>query len=233
MPKTRPTIDQVQRELADTAATLPIVALLGDLFDDPTMFGSFGRFEEAGFSLVEHSPNKIMTGRHKRARGYVFKKYDDDKPGGKQLRSYMHRVEGSRLLRTFIAEHGFTHVVTPRKWLHALPSAFPERYLVVAEEIDLVSRAATDRACAHISKEQARELATVLYYFRGLNSTAANLPYTKDDKIAFVDTERWHRDKDYLHRVGDRLPVSRVDLADEVYEVLRRQGARPYESSFK
>lgn len=229
----RLTPDLVQRERADTAATLPIWPLMGELFDDPRMFKSYSRFKKAGFSLVDHAPHKIMTGSHKRARGYLFKKYDDDKPGEKQIRNYMRRVEGSRLLRTFIAEHGFTRVVAPRKWLYELPSSFPERYLVVAEKVDLVSRGATDRAYARIGKEQTRELATVLYYFRGLNSTAANLPYTKGGEIAFIDTERWHHAKDYLHRVGDRLAGDRRALADEVYEDLRRQRARPLVSAFE
>lgn len=235
MTKTRDplTPDQVQRELTVTAETLPIVSLMGDLFVDPKMFASYSRFEKAGFSLVDHAPHKIMTGSHKSARGYLFKKYDDDKPGTKQLRNYMHRVEGARLLRAFIAERGFTRVVAPRKWLYELPSSFPERYLVVAEKIDLVSRRATDRAYARISKEQTRELTTVLYYFRGLNSTAANLPYTEGGAIAFIDTERWHHDKDYLHRVGDRLPGDRRDLAKSVYEDLRRARARPFVSAFK
>lgn len=233
VPRACLSLDQVKRELADTAVTLPIASLMRELFDDPKMFRSYSRFERAGFSLVDHAPHKIMTGSHKRARGYLFKKYDDDKPGEKQLRNYMHRVEGSRLLRAFIAERGFTHVVAPRKWLYELPPAFPERYLVVAEKLDLVSRVATDRAYARISKEQIRELATVLYYFRGLNSTAANLPYTKDARIAFVDTERWHHDKEYLHRVGERLPIGRVDLAEEIYKELRRRGERSFVSAFK
>jgi hypothetical protein len=232
MSRDRVSPDQVQRELAVTASTLPIFSLLAGLFVDPKMFRSYSRFEEAGFSLVEHAPHKIMTGSHRRTRGYLFKKYDDDKPGDKQLRNYMRRVEGARLLRAFIAERGLEHVVAPRKWLYELPSSFPERYLVVAEELDLVSDVATDRAYARIGKEQTRELAMVLYYFRGLNSTAANLPFTKDDKIAFVDTERWHRDKDYLHRVGDRLPSDRRRLAEDVYDELRQQRARPLESAF-
>src|SRR5207253_7566244 len=77
-------------------------------------------FRRVLFRSVEHAPHKIMTGSHKRARGYLFKKYNNDKPGKKQLRNYMHRVEGSRLIRAFIAEHGFTRVVAPRKWLYEL-----------------------------------------------------------------------------------------------------------------
>lgn len=227
------TPELIQRELDDTRATLPILSLMGELFSDGKMFGSFDRFKSAGFSLVDHAPHKIMTGSHKHARGYLFKKYNNDKPGKKQLRNYMHRVEGSRLIRAFITEHGFTRVIAPRKWLYELPSSFPERYLVVAEKADLVSRSATEKAYSRIGKEQMHELANILYHFRGLNSTAANLPYTEDGRIAFIDTERWHHDKDLLRKVGDRLPSDRKRQAEDVFKALRSQGAQPFASAFK
>jgi len=228
----QPTPEQIQHELAETA-NLPIVPLLAALFDDPKMFDSFDQFHSAGFRLIEHSENKIMSGSHKRARGYLFKKYKNDKPGDKQLRNYMRRIEGARLLRSFIADHGFQHVVTPKKWLYELSPSFPERYLVIAEKLDLASRSSTESNYDHIGKAQLRELATILYYFRGLNSTSSNLPFTEDGKIAFIDTERWHHDKDYLHRVGARLSSARRELAEDVYKELKRQGARPYQSMFK
>lgn len=227
------TSEQVQRELDDTRSTLPILFLMGELFTDPKMFGSFDRFNSAGFSLVDHAPHKIMTGSHKRARGYLFKKYDNDKPGKKQLRNYMHRVEGSRLIRSFISEKGFSRVMAPRKWLYELSPSFPERYLVVAEKVDLVSRSDTERAYERIGKEQMHELANILYHFRGLNSTAANLPYTEDGRIAFIDTERWHHDKDLLRKVGDRLSSDRRKQAEDVFKELRSQGARAFASAFK
>lgn len=233
MSKRRPSSEQIQKELAETAASLPIVALLPTLFTNRKMFESYGRFEAEGFQLVEHSEHKILSGSHASTPGYLFKKYNNDKDGTKQLVNYMRRIEGARLLRSFIAEHRFEHVVAPRKWLHELPSAFPERYLLVVEKLDLRSKSGTSRAYDRIGKEQTRELATVLYYFRGLNSTAANLPFTEDDKVAFIDTERWHHDKDYLHRVGDRLSDDRRDLAEEIYEGLRRRGERPFVSAFK
>jgi len=235
MPKSRASLtpELVQRELDETGASLPILSLMGELFTDPKMFSSFDRFESAGFSLIDHSENKIMSGSHKRAKGYLFKKYNNDKPGKKQLRNYMHRIEGSRLIRNFITEHGFSRVVAPRKWLYELPSSFPERYLVVAEKADLVSRDATYAAYDRIGKEQMHELANILYYFRGLNSTAANLPFNENGQIAFIDTERWHHDKDLLRKVGDRLPSDRRKQAESVFKDLERQGARPFASAFK
>jgi hypothetical protein len=225
------TPDQITRELAETAATLPIDP--SKLFTDRRMFESFDRFSDAGFKLVDHSENKVMTGGHKAFPGYFFKKYNNDKPDKKQIRNYMHRIEGARLLRNFITERGFTTVIAPRKWLYELPASFPERYLVIAERLALVDRSGTEDAYGRIGKTQIAELATILYYFRGLNSTAANLPYTEDGKIAFIDTERWHHDKDLLRKVGDRLPSSRKDQAEEIFSALRKQGAKPFESSFK
>ena len=60
-----------------------------------------------------------------------------------------------------------------------------------------------------------------------------NLPFTEDGKIAFIDTERWHRDKDYLRLIGDHLPSDRRKQAEDVFKELRSKGARPFSSAFK
>ena len=229
----RATAEQIQHEFAETAESLPIVSQLGELFTDHKMFNSMTSFENAGFKLIAHSPHKIMSGSHKRTKGYLFKKYNNDKPGKKQLKNYMRRIEGARLLRTFIAERGFQHVVAPRKWLYELPESFQERYLIVADKLDLMSDDATLRKYNRIREEQMGELATVLYYFRGLNSWTKNLPFTEDGQIAFIDTERWHRDKDYLRLIGNQLPSDRRAQAEDVFKELRGKRARPFVSAFK
>lgn len=229
----RVTFGQIQAELAETTATLPIFSQLKDLFTNRKMFDSYEKFESEGFRLVAHAEHKIMSGSHRATHGYLFKKYNNDRDGDDQIRNYMRRIEGARLLRAFILERGLTLVVSPRKWLYELPRDFPERYLLVVEKLSLLSEDATLRKYDSISKEQTCELATVLYYFRGLNSTAKNLPFTEGGKIAFIDTERWANNKDYLRKVGDRLRGDRRELAEEVYEELRRQRARPFSSAFK
>lgn len=224
--------EQIQQELTETAKQ-PFVPVLKELFTDPKMFASFDRFRDAGFQLVDHSETKIMSGSHKRLKGYLIKKYNNDRPGKKQLQNYMHRIEGARRLRWFITEHNFRRVVAPQKFLYELPFSFPERHLVIAEKLNLVSRKDTERAYGRLDREQGRELAVILYYFRGLNSTAANLPFTEDGKIAFIDTERWHHDKDLLRKVGDRLSGKRLEELESVHKELSRQGARAFVSAFK
>ena len=134
----RLTSEQIQHALAETAATLPIFQLLPSLFSNRKMFDAYDRFSSEDFRLVDHSENKAMAGSHKSARGYMFKKYNNDKNDEDQIRNYMHRIEGAQLLRMFIAEHIFTRVVAPRKWLYELPADFPKRYLLVVEKLDLV-----------------------------------------------------------------------------------------------
>lgn len=227
------TSGQIERELATTRETLPIYSLIADLFTDPKMFRSFDHFSDAGFSLVAHAPHKIMSGKHKRAKDYLFKKYNNARPSKKQLKNYMRRIEGSRLLRAFIAERNLQQVVAPRKWLYELPESFPERYLLVVDRLDLMSDDATLRKYQRIRKDQMHELALVLFYFRGLNSWTKNLPFTDDGKVAFIDTERWHHDKDYLRSIGDQLPVNRRDQAVELFDELHGKRQRPYVSAFK
>lgn len=227
------TVEQVQRELDVTRDTLPVYSLLAELFTDPKMFRSFDHFSDAGFSLVAHSPHKIMSGSHKRAKGYLFKKYNHDRPRKNQLKNYMRRIEGSRLLRTFIAERNLQHVIAPHKWLYELPETFPERHLLVVDKLDLMSDDATLRKYHRIRKDQTRELAMVLFYFRGLNSWTKNLPFTEDGKIAFIDTERWHHDKEYLRSIGDHLPSDRRDQALDLFEELHGKRERPFASAFK
>ena len=222
---------QLERELAETRRTLPVFDKLGDLFTDPDMFRSVDRYSAKGFSIVARNPEKMMCGRHKRVKGYVFKKFNDRFPKS-QLVNYLRRIEGARLLRRFIDEHSFTRVTSPKKWLYQLPSDFPERYLLVAERLDLRSKEKSESRYDRIDKEQLGELATILYYFRGLNSTLSNLPYTEDGKIAFIDTERWDHDKDFLEKVGDRIPWQREVLARAVYKELKGRGARPFTSAF-
>jgi len=224
--------EQIEQEIALTAKQ-PFVPVLEALLTDPKMFSSFDRFRSGGFHLVDHSETKIMSGSHKRLPGLLVKKYNDDRPGKDQLRNYMHRVEGARLLRDFITGHNFRRVVAPQKFLYELSPSFPERYLVVAEKLDLLSRSDTEKAYGNLDKEQAQELAQILYYFRGLNSTAANLPFTEKGKIAFIDTERWHHDKDLLRKVGDRLSGKRLEEVEAVHRELSRRGERPLESTFK
>jgi len=221
----------VKIELEETRRSLPVVDQLSDLFTDPDMFRSVDRYASRGFKLVAHHPEKMMCGRHKHVKGYVFKKFNDNF-AKEQIINYLRRIEGARLLRRFIDERSFVHVTAPKKWLYQLPPSFQERYLVVAERLDLRSKEETEKRYERIEEDQLVELAVILYYFRGLNSTLSNLPFTEDRQIAFIDTERWDNDKIYLEKLQDRIPRKRRRQAKAIYSELKRRGEKPFTSRF-
>jgi len=136
-----------------------------------------------------------------------------------------------------------------------LPAFFTARDLVVAEKVDLVSKIDTVKRYARIGREQTRELAfgrledgDEVDVGRGdfavgeedtsaLSSAVLGEGQVRgrrvDGKIAFIDTERWHHDKDLLRKVGDRLSGDRRKQAEAVFKELRGKGAKPFTSMFK
>lgn len=170
------------------------------LFRDPDMFDSADDWGGAGFKILRASDNKICVASHKSAEGYLFKKYvasgkrealDD------QLENYQTRIEGARRLRSFINDQRLRHVVVPSKWLRDLPRDFGSRgqssHVLVVDRLDLLDDDASQRRYGDIDEDVLRELCVVLHAFRGLDSTAKNVPFTRDGRIAFIDTEHWNR----------------------------------------
>ncbi len=197
------------------------------------MFETAEDWEKTGFKILRSSDNKICVASHKTADGYLFKKYVSS---GKrdslkdQIDNYSTRVDGARRLRSLIDEQGLRHVVVPRKWIRELPRDFGSgkrpAHVLVVERLDLLDTRATERAYNKIDEAVLRDLCVALYAFRGLDSTAKNVPFTRDGKIAFIDTEHWNRhgDKKYKRRflkyLGEHLTSDRLRLAGKLWDKL-------------
>lgn len=189
------------------------------LFADPEMFDSRSDFRAAGFDVFERSKEeKIMVATHKAAPEYVFKKYSKDRPLEEQLEKYEQRIEGARRVKALIDARQLQHVVVPQKALIELPKEFGSRressYIVIAERLELVDNDKSKRAYGHIDKDVLKDLCTVLYVFPGLDSVVDNLPFTKDGKIALIDTEHWERRQKRWEK-SDRPELRHLHLSDD------------------
>ena len=123
-------------------------------------------------------------------------------------------------MRALIADHGLRGVVAPEKWIRELPASFGSRghaaHVLIVEELSLLDQDATKLAYERISKETLRDLCVVLHAFKGLDSIAKNLPFTTDDRIAFIDTEHWKRHRkrtEVTLHIGAHLSSKRRKLA--------------------
>jgi hypothetical protein len=216
----------------------PASSDLGNLFRDPDMFDSADDWRDEDFKILRASENKICVASHKTVEGYLFKKYVN---AGKressqdQLNNYTTRIDGARRLRRFIDEQHLQHVVVPRKWLRTLPRRF-DAHILVVDRLDIQDDEASERQYGHINEAVLRELCVVLHAFRGLDSTAKNMPFTRDGKIAFIDTEHWNRHskarsvkRKFLKHVGEHLSSGSRSIAQEMWEKLDGSGALDFD----
>jgi hypothetical protein len=199
------------------------------------MFESADDWADEGFEILRASDNKITVASHRSVPGYLFKKYVSS---GKrealddQLENYQTRLEGARRLRGLIDDKKLRHVVVPSKWLRTLPEEFGTRrepaHILIVERLDLLDADESEHAYRRIDESVLRDLCVALYAFRGLDSTAKNLPHTTDGKVAFVDTEHWNRHSDRkksrqrprLKYLSAHLSRSSMKFADAMWDHL-------------
>jgi hypothetical protein len=208
---------------------------LGPLFRDPEMFDTADAWHDAGFEILRESQNKICVASHPSVARFLFKKYVN---AGKrealddQLENYTRRVEGARRLSALIDAQHLQHVVVPGKWLRDLPDRFSVRghpsHILIVDRLDLLDSDESEDHYGRIDEAALRELCVALHAFRGLDSTAKNVPFTRDGKIAFIDTEHWNRHSDskrsqqrpILKYLREHLSSDRWAFAKKLWEKL-------------
>jgi len=212
----------------------PIGLDLKTLFSDRHMFTSREAWRTAGFRVLDRSDNrKIMVAGHPSVPGILFKKYSTATTSKDQREHYAHRVEGADRLRTFVDKRLLKHVAVPHKWIFELPHVHSYRgpsYILAVEQFGLLTDAQTRAAYHSIDPDILRDLCTVLFHFRGMDSSSQNVPIRMDGRIALIDTEHWDRsnNKSYLRQIGPHLSSDRWKLAKTIFDRLGWAG-----SSFK
>jgi len=205
---------------------------LSNLFNDPDMFESPEHLRENGFEVIDRLDRRLMVASHPKLKNYLIKKFLNEVPRKRQLRNYLSRINGAENLRHFIKLNKLQYIVTPKKWLYRLPIQFSNpkngkyNYILIVEKMDICS--SEDEFNEEIANRYynirfdiLRELCIVLYRFRGLDSALRNMPFTHQNKIAFIDTECWDCQRDgFLERVMPFMSKDRQDYALGVFEEL-------------
>jgi len=225
---------------------LPASIDLEKLFRKSSMFDSIRDWRKAGFEILRESEEKIIVTSHRDAEGYLFKKYgsNNSRSYDEQLEKYQNRIAGARILREHLEANRIDRIVVPRKWLCTLPDRFDVRrgkpsYIVVVERYDILDRDRSKRRYREIDEDLLRELCTVLFKFRGLDFTPRNVPFTRDHKIAYIDTEYLklntrkpgRRRRYYERHTGDGPVFSdkQLKLMGKLWDEQVRSGAKKAE----
>lgn len=176
----------------------PLKGYLSILFSTPTMFKSAEHFRKAGFHVIR-GHRKLMVGGHPHVPDYLFKKFPNCMPQVQQLENFLKRQKGAQILRNYIVTHNFKYLVIPQKWLIKLPRSFSQgdkdrSYILVVDNMDIHRdyddpKGICRQLYYNMDIDMLTELCTILHAVGGCDAFPRNQPFTKEGKIAFVDTE--------------------------------------------
>ncbi|MEC7840082.1 MAG: hypothetical protein VX777_08595 [Chlamydiota bacterium] len=183
----------------------PMKKTLDEIFHSNTrvVFNSKS-LKKAGFKNTK--PGKwsgTIVATHKKLKGYLVKMYTDDQKGYIDWAKFIDRVKGAKSIKKAIEKNGWNNIFkVPNKWIYPLPeSPAPpigysrKNFVLLVEDMDLLPKNVNLRMWrgAPMKKTMLNAIFLLLKE-EGLRDSvyAFNLPFSKDKKIALVDTEYHH-----------------------------------------
>lgn len=170
---------------------------LDEILVSGRVFTSVEEIERAGFEIVAHRRGKsLIVAKHPKLRGHLIKAYLDTTPNS-EWTGWVRRIQGSQTIRKIVDKHGYNNFLkVPQKWIYQrkkIPKMreglFPKNFILVVEDMKLLSKERTKE----LLKEAKEPILTAL--FKTINegglsdSHPANIPYSLDGRMAFIDTE--------------------------------------------
>lgn len=182
----------------------PIRPCLEKIFSETRVTLSIKSLKKAGF--IHPRPRKwthLIVTKHPEVPGYVFKIYLDAQRYFKQKPEYTHwleRIHGVLAIENEIQTHNWEHTFkVPKKWIYPLPKEpsppkdfMRKNFILVEEDMNIFDEEANNDKWKSdwVTTEKLDALYSILEGL-GLRDCAKpdNIPFSKDGKIAFVDTQ--------------------------------------------
>lgn len=186
----------------------PIKSKLDDIFSKARVIQNVQSMEKAGFikPFPRHATHVVFT-KHPDLPGYVIKAYlDDDLRYHRGITEYEHwckRIKGAKAIQELINKHHLGDIFkTPKKWIYTLPKkpkpkkpCLKKDYILVEEDMDIYNDQGNKKhwRSAKVTKRTLDSLDLIITAL-GLRDCAKidNLPFGKDGRIAFIDTESYN-----------------------------------------
>ncbi len=178
----------------------------------------------AGFAAAKpQHHSQIIVAKHPELKGYVIKAYRDDQDyhsGKPEQYFWIKRAQGARLIQESIVAHKYEHLFkVPKKWIYVLPDepSPPSNYLrkifiLVEEDMELLDKKRNKKSWGSsvITKELLQALYTILTELGLFDcSKPSNCPFSIDGRVAFIDTQSYHKKRVKYHNLTPYLSSSR------------------------
>lgn len=169
---------------------LPIKKKLDEIFSKGNT--SFDSLVAAGFKLTPVQGNRVRVFTHPGMPGFVFKILMDPD----HANTLLNRVKGARIIHQAIESLGLQHLFSvPDKWIYPFYQREGEsNFILVAKDMRPYSREANIELWMRLTNKKVLDgLYAILMETGASDSTKENnIPWCRDNKIAFVDTEQYH-----------------------------------------
>lgn len=190
----------------------PIKSKLDKIFKKNGVLHDVTTLDAAGFFLLPvNNPAHTLVAKHPKIKGYVFKLFTDIQVERNEWEYWLQRIQGAELIAEAIQKNDLGgYFKVPKKWIYLIPSNIePEEktFLLVAEDMKIVDH----KKNRSLWKNQVTtDLLDALYFLFesvGLLDSVYidNIPFSKDKKIAFIDTEHTLKWPVPYHKLNGRL----------------------------
>lgn len=191
---------------------------LDKIFSKTRITASIDEVHFAGFVTKGlKSYSRTVVAKHPKMKGFVFKFYLDTQMDKDEFRSLFRRIRGAEKARQLIKQHHWEdYFKAPRKWIYTIPAnapaaapgTLPKHLVIVAEDMHVLDKAKNYKRwkSKKVSKSLLNKVFVLLKEGGFADSPMAfNIPFAKDGRIAFVDTEHVDQWPVSYHRLNSFL----------------------------
>lgn len=206
----------------------PVRHTLDKMFSKKRISQSLTSLNEAGFK-TKGGPNnhsKTIFCQHKNIKGYVAKIIPDEFDADEVTR-LLSRIYGAKTVQEIIDKYNYHKIIkVPQKWLYVLPPepSPPSRlrrknFILIAEDMNIYAR--EENYPLWKSFLMTDDLLLAIYTViteGGFNDCvyAFNIPFSKDGRISFIDTEDHHKWPIPYHRLRKYLSIELAKFWDQL-----------------
>ncbi|NGX42789.1 MAG: hypothetical protein K940chlam7_01077 [Chlamydiae bacterium] len=187
----------------------PIKEMLDDIFSNKKrVIQSKKSLKKAKFKIIREGKYRHpYVVSHPRLEGYLLKLYTDaqEYANKKEIRSVC-RIFGAQLMQEALDRYGYNSLFkVPKKWIYPLPAepSPPDKkkycrrnFVLVVEDMEILNKEKNYDMwkSTAITTEKLDALYIIVNELGLCDSIVAfNIPFSSDGKIAFIDTEYFHR----------------------------------------
>lgn len=191
----------------------PAKPILDKIFSKPDINKNGMTLIKAGFRYppVRSKLNAVVA-THPKLKGHLIKTFTDEQPYVNEWSKWLDRIRGAELISEMIKSKEYHHIFkAPKKWIYLIPHrsdhATGKSFLLVVEDMKLEDFEKNKKHWKKKIKKGTLDALHDLLDTLGLVDSVFidNIPFSRDGKIAFIDTEHSLKWPVPYHKLNMRL----------------------------